>query len=182
MQTKTSRGFTLIELLVVIAIIGILSSVVLASLNSARQKGRDARRISDIKQLQLALELYYDANQSYPATAAGGALHLPRLLRSRQTITSRPSHLIRHRRVRMGTITRRLAMVRKRAPLHRAPAMCFVQLLRGRRQLAVSPRHLQASTAALPSVQKHTACVRKFLEVFSARPRTRGAVLFFCNA
>lgn len=68
MQTKT-RGFTLIELLVVIAIIGILSSVVLASLNSARVKGRDARRISDVKQLQLALELYYDANQSYPVAA-----------------------------------------------------------------------------------------------------------------
>jgi prepilin-type N-terminal cleavage/methylation domain-containing protein len=62
------RGFTLIELLVVIAIIGILSSVVLASLNSARQKGRDARRISDVKQMQLALELFYDANQSYPTT------------------------------------------------------------------------------------------------------------------
>lgn len=62
---KLSRGFTLIELLVVIAIIGILSSVVLASLNSARVKGRDARRISDIKQMQLALELYYDVNQSY---------------------------------------------------------------------------------------------------------------------
>ena len=58
------RGFTLIELLVVIAIIGILSSVVLASLNSARQKGRDAKRISDVKQLQLALELYYDANRT----------------------------------------------------------------------------------------------------------------------
>ena len=67
MHTKSSRGFTLIELLVVIAIIGILSSVVLASLNSARSKGRDARRISDLKQLQLALELYYDAtSQSYP--------------------------------------------------------------------------------------------------------------------
>jgi len=63
-----NRGFTLIELLVVIAIIGILSSVVLASLNTARQKGRDARRISDVKQLQLALELYYDSNQFYPLT------------------------------------------------------------------------------------------------------------------
>lgn len=61
------RGFTLIELLVVIAIIGILSSVVLASLNSARKKGRDARRISDLKQIQLALEMYYDSNSSeYP--------------------------------------------------------------------------------------------------------------------
>ena len=64
------RGFTLIELLVVIAIIGILSSIVLASLNSARQKGRDARRISDIKQLQLALELFYDANNQYATSTA----------------------------------------------------------------------------------------------------------------
>src|SRR6185436_4911938 len=71
MKTSHSRGFTLIELLVVIAIIGILSSVVLASLNSARKKGRDARRISDVKQIQLALEVYYDTNQSYPA--GGGA-------------------------------------------------------------------------------------------------------------
>jgi len=63
------KGFTLIELLVVIAIIGILSSVVLASLNSARQKSRDAKRVSDIKQLQLALELYFDSNGSYPNVA-----------------------------------------------------------------------------------------------------------------
>lgn len=68
--TKKSRGFTLIELLVVIAIIGILSSVVLASLNSARQKSRDARRIGDVKQLQLALEMYYDSNSGYPSTTA----------------------------------------------------------------------------------------------------------------
>ncbi len=60
------KGFTLIELLVVIAIIGILSSVVLASLNSAREKSRDAKRVSDIKQLQLALELYFDTNSEYP--------------------------------------------------------------------------------------------------------------------
>ena len=60
------RGFTLIELLVVIAIIGILSSVVLASLNSARQKSRDAKRVSDIQNLQLALELSFDSNNEYP--------------------------------------------------------------------------------------------------------------------
>ncbi|NUQ57147.1 MAG: prepilin-type N-terminal cleavage/methylation domain-containing protein [Candidatus Paceibacter sp.] len=64
------KGFTLIELLVVIAIIGILSSVVLASLNSARTKSRDAKRISDLKQVQLALEYYFDANRTYPTTAA----------------------------------------------------------------------------------------------------------------
>jgi general secretion pathway protein G len=68
MSLTRERGFTLIELLVVIAIIGLLSAVVLASLNSARAKGRDARRIADLKQLQLALELAYDASNpdEYP--------------------------------------------------------------------------------------------------------------------
>ena len=73
MYFKRDKGFTLIELLVVIAIIGILSSVVLASLNSARQKSRDARRISDVKQLQVALELYFDTNQSYPGDTQADA-------------------------------------------------------------------------------------------------------------
>ena len=63
---KNNSGFTLIELLVVIAIIGLLSSIILASLNSARVKARDAKRITSIRQLQTALELYFDSNGSYP--------------------------------------------------------------------------------------------------------------------
>ncbi len=61
------RGFTLIELLVVIAIIGILSSVVLVSLTSARAKARDAKRIADVEAIRSALVLYADTNSSYPA-------------------------------------------------------------------------------------------------------------------
>ena len=61
-------GFTLIELLVVVAIIGILSSVVLSSLNTARMKGRDAKRVSDFKQLMTALELFYNQYGQYPVT------------------------------------------------------------------------------------------------------------------
>ena len=65
-RNTKERGFTLIELLVVIAIIGLLSSVILASLNGARKKGRDARRSADLKETQIALELYYSNNGVYP--------------------------------------------------------------------------------------------------------------------
>lgn len=64
---NSKNGFTLIELLVVVAIIGLLSSVVLTSLNTARGKGRDAKRASDVHQLKIALEYYYDANGFYPS-------------------------------------------------------------------------------------------------------------------
>lgn len=60
------KGFTLIELLVVIAVIGLLSSIVLVSLKGVRAKTRDARRLSDMKQILLALELYYDTYGQYP--------------------------------------------------------------------------------------------------------------------
>lgn len=63
---RSERGFTLIELLVVVAIIALLSSVVMASLNSARQKSRNAKRVQDLRQMQTALEMYYDSNGSYP--------------------------------------------------------------------------------------------------------------------
>lgn len=65
---RDPKGFTLIELLVVIAIIGILSSVVLVSLNTARAKARDANRMAALKSIMLALELYYDKHGAYPAS------------------------------------------------------------------------------------------------------------------
>jgi type II secretion system protein G len=67
------KGFTLLELLVVIAIIGVLASIVMASLNSARSKARDAKRFQDLKQLQIAVESYYSQNGVYPGSSIGTA-------------------------------------------------------------------------------------------------------------
>lgn len=70
---RKQKGFTLIELLVVIAIIGLLSTLAVVALNNARMKARDAKRISDIKQIQTAVELYYNDASAYPATVIGGS-------------------------------------------------------------------------------------------------------------
>ena len=67
-KIKSKVAFTLIELLVVITVINILSSIILASANSARQRARLVRRATDIRTIQKALELYNLRNDSYPDT------------------------------------------------------------------------------------------------------------------
>src|SRR5689334_9221980 len=73
---RKKEGFTLIELLVVISIIGLLAAVILVSLSTARVKARDARRITDMRQMQTAFELYFNTCSQYPnslvTSASGG--------------------------------------------------------------------------------------------------------------
>ena len=66
------RGFTLIELLVVIAIIGLLSTLAVVSLNTARVKSRDTKRLADVRTMQSALELYasQDTTGKYPIASS----------------------------------------------------------------------------------------------------------------
>lgn len=67
---KFSRAFTLIELLVVVAIIGILTAVVMANFSGTKARSRDAKRISDLSQLQLAIGGYFDRCGDYPPSLA----------------------------------------------------------------------------------------------------------------
>jgi prepilin-type N-terminal cleavage/methylation domain-containing protein len=80
MYAKSKKGFTLIELLTVIAIIGLLMTIIVVSLGGAKAKSRDARRVADIKNIQLALSMYYNDNGMYPvniySSASGSAAPL----------------------------------------------------------------------------------------------------------
>jgi prepilin-type N-terminal cleavage/methylation domain-containing protein len=69
---KNKQGFTLIELLVVIAIIGLLATLSIVALNTARARARDAKRVADIKQIQTAVELFFNDNGYYPAAVTAG--------------------------------------------------------------------------------------------------------------
>lgn len=84
----SNRGFTLIELLVVIAIIGILSSIVLSSLNDARNKAGNAAVKSNLANIRVQAALYYDSNNTYgsyafspcPISGTGSVFHDPNIL------------------------------------------------------------------------------------------------------
>ncbi|MDP2593592.1 MAG: prepilin-type N-terminal cleavage/methylation domain-containing protein [bacterium] len=82
MLSKRNFGFTLVELLVVIAILGLLSTLSFISIDVAKKRAKDATRLADLKQIQLALELYHEENYTYPATlnvllASGFMVALP---------------------------------------------------------------------------------------------------------
>jgi len=71
---KNNKGFTLMELLIVVAIIGLLASMILVGLSSFRSRGRDARRVADVKQVQNGLEIYYASQSKYPSVSYSSAL------------------------------------------------------------------------------------------------------------
>lgn len=70
LSNRRIKGFTLVEMMIVLGIIGILTTVVLASTSIARTKSRDTKRQADMKEIQLALALYFDVNRLYPASLA----------------------------------------------------------------------------------------------------------------
>lgn len=65
---KNKKGFTLIEILVVVFIIGLLASIIIVSVNEARKKARDSRRVADLFEVRNAVEMYFNANSHYPIT------------------------------------------------------------------------------------------------------------------
>lgn len=64
---QNKSGFTIVELLIVIVVIGILAAITIVAFNGVQQRGRDAERTSDVKQLKKALEMFYAENSYYPA-------------------------------------------------------------------------------------------------------------------
>ena len=67
------KGFTLIELLITISIMGLLAAIIMPNLSTAQQKARNAQRMSDLKEIQIALEAYYAENGVYPPLPTGWA-------------------------------------------------------------------------------------------------------------
>lgn len=71
---RTERGFTLVEIVFAVAIVALLASVILGSMGDAKKKPRDAKRKSDLGQIELALRMHKDVHESYPTTAYDGLI------------------------------------------------------------------------------------------------------------
>jgi type II secretion system protein G len=74
-NNSTKKGFTLIELLVVIAIIGLLSATVMSSLTTARKSAVASRRVTDLKAIRDALEIYYSDYNEYPVSSGWSGIY-----------------------------------------------------------------------------------------------------------
>jgi len=85
---KFSGGFTLIELLIVVAIVGVLASLLMANFVGFRQRARDAARKADIRQIQIALEMYRSDQGSYPTVIANCPVGTPTSLKSPDCTTA----------------------------------------------------------------------------------------------
>ena len=68
--SNKKKGFTLIEILIVVSIIGLLASIIFVGLGASRAKGRDARRVADLRSIQTGLELYFSKSGAYPDALA----------------------------------------------------------------------------------------------------------------
>lgn len=77
---QSKKGFTLVEVLIVVAIVGILASFAIVGIGPVQKRGRDARRLSDLRQIQNGLELYFQKNGAYPL--GGGYATMAGLLKS----------------------------------------------------------------------------------------------------
>ena len=86
-----NKGFTLIELLVVVAIIGILSSVVLASLNNARGKGADSAIKSNLANMRAQAEMLYDSWSGYGVDATPTSFALAQCANTADTLFADPT-------------------------------------------------------------------------------------------
>lgn len=71
---REERGFTLVEIIFVGAIVAILASLIFANLGEAKKKPRDAKRMSDLGQIQLALRMYKDVEETYPPALNDGPI------------------------------------------------------------------------------------------------------------
>lgn len=66
---KTSKGFTIVELLIVIVVIGILAAIVIVAFNGVQSRARDSERVTEIKNIQKKLEVYFAEKGHYPNSA-----------------------------------------------------------------------------------------------------------------
>jgi prepilin-type N-terminal cleavage/methylation domain-containing protein len=147
------KGFTLIELLVVIAIIGLLASVVLASLQTTRVNARDVTRVQAVRQLQNALEIYRNANNGqYPNFSGGVAVNAVARVATFDTALAPYYKATTDTPVYGGATVANTIQYRSGGTVF-APDLSTYTILLRREGLAKVPVSVLSPTGILPSIQ-----------------------------